>query len=113
MGQYGLCSKGQTQPQKGLAPLQQGFVFAQFLITGNLVTVFPFLPREPPPLPRSQMIGLYIIMEMDSQKAKQDGKMPNYALAFILLDSIIQAFFFFFLHYSLTVSFLFITEEGC
>ena len=42
------------------------------------------------------MIGLYIIMEMGSQKAKQDGKMPNYALAFILLDSITQAFFFFF-----------------
>ena len=41
------------------------------------------------------MIGLYIIMEMGSQKAKQDGKMPNYALAFILLDSITQAFFFF------------------
>ena len=51
---------------------------------------------------------------MGSQEAKQDGKMPNYALAFILLDSITQVFFFwfFFLHYSLTIFFLFTTEEG-
>ena len=40
------------------------------------------------------MIGLYIIRKMGSQEAKQDGKMPNYALAFILLDSITQGFFF-------------------
>ena len=47
------------------------------------------------------MIGLYIIRKMGSQEAKQDGKMPNYALAFILLDSITQVFFFWFFFYTI------------
>lgn len=90
MGQYGLCSKGQFQPQKGLAPLQTGFCFCTILDHREPGYSLPISPER---VPRSQMIGLYIIMEMGSQEAKQDGKMPNYALAFILLDSITQAFF--------------------
>lgn len=45
------------------------------------------------------MIGLYIIIyikKMGSQEAKRDAKMPNNALAFILLDSITQVFGVFF-----------------
>lgn len=48
------------------------------------------------------MIGLYIIIyikKMGSQEAKRDAKMPNNALAFILLDSITQVLGVFFTLY--------------
>lgn len=84
--------QGTDSAPEGPCTLTTGFCFCTILDHREPGYSLPISPER---APQSQMIGLYIIMEMGSQKAKQDGKMPNYALAFILLDSITQAFFFF------------------